>query len=123
MADEHDMGSLARVSLISALRKGVRSARLHAQTLVHCKSTVGLTRALRGAFLLCNIAFLKLRHHFCSFLGLCLVRALDLVVFYMMLFEVQIKCGCNLKGLIIKNMIVLLFCAGNVYNANAYNIV
>ncbi len=82
-----------------------------------------LSEELCYAFLLLrNVAFLKQLHHSCSFL--CSFSAsFGLVVFYVMPFEVQIKCGCNLKGLIIENMIFLLFWAGNVYNANAYNIV
>lgn len=76
VTDEHGMGSLARPSLLSALRKGVRSARLNTQTLVHCKCTVGLTRALRGVALLlfsspqCSFPeaaapFLVLSEYFC----------------------------------------------------------
>lgn len=110
VTDEHGMGSLARPSLLSALRKGVRSARLNTQTLVHCKCTVGLTRALRGAALRlfsspqCSFPeaaapFLVLSEYFCLF---CSARV-GLVVFYVMFFEVHIKCGCNLKGHIVEN--------------------
>ncbi len=112
MADEHGMGCLDEsVSYICSQERGPFCSTAHSDTcalqMYGIDPRSQRSRAMPFFFSVCS--FPEAAPSFLLFSGRLFSASFGLVVFYVMPFEVQIKCGYNLKDLIIKNMIVLLF--------------